>query len=287
MRLWRRPTPAVTQIQQFLDPASWRDHRFGLPESRWRALSGQTAWITGAGTGYGRSIAVALAAAGARVVLSSRRAEKLQDSIEEMRTLGVPTENASVLPLDITDPAAVEAAAAEFRRRYGAPHSLIHSAAVSSGGISWPLTSMTGGQWDRILTTNVTGSWLMCRFAVPDMLAAGACRVVLLTSEAGWASTPGVGAYNVSKSAVNNLGASLAAECAARYPNADVQINVLIPGEARTEMNTRSTLSPYTVVPMTLALVSHPKGGPNGRFFHRDGRHFSFAYAEAYDRPLL
>jgi NAD(P)-dependent dehydrogenase (short-subunit alcohol dehydrogenase family) len=119
------------------------------------------------------------------------------------------------------------------------------------------------------------------------MLAAGSGRVVLLTSEAGWAYTPGFGPYNVSKSALNNFGASLAAECGARCPSADVQINVLIPGEARTEMNRGSTISPYTIAPMMLALVSHPPGGPNGRFFHRDGRHLSFGYAEAFDRKLL
>ena len=278
---------ATPGIQQFLDPAAWRDHRFGLPPARWQALSGRTAWITGAGTGYGRCIAVALAAAGARVILSSRRAEKLHESIEEMRSLGIPAENAAAIPLDITDRGSVETAAAEVGRRFGPAHLLIHSAAVSAGGLPWPLTSMTPEQWNRILDTNVTGSWMICRAALPDMLAAGFCRVVLLTSEAGWAFTPGVGAYNVSKSALNNLGASLAAECTARYPAADVQINVLIPGEARTEMNQGSTISPYTVVPMTLALLSHQPGGPNGRFFHRDGRHFPFAYAEAYDRVIL
>jgi NAD(P)-dependent dehydrogenase (short-subunit alcohol dehydrogenase family) len=278
---------ATPGIQQFLDPALWRDHRFGLPPERWQALSGRTAWITGAGTGYGRCIAVALAAAGATVILSSRRAEKLHDSIAEMASLGAPTDKTAVIPLDITDSGSVEAAAAEVRRRFGAAHLLVHSAAVSAGGLPWPLTSMTPEQWDRVIGTNLGGSWRICRAAVPDMLDAGSCRVVLLTSEAGWAFTPGVGAYNVSKSALNNLGASLAAECAARYPAADVQINVLIPGEARTEMNKGSSISPYTVVPMTLALLSHPRGGPNGRFFHRDGRHFPFAYAEAYDRVVL
>ncbi len=278
---------ATPGIQQFLDPASWRDHRFGLPSPRWRALSGKTAWITGAGTGYGRCIAVALAAAGAHVILSSRRTEKLNESIAEMRSLGIPTDNTAAIPLDITDSGSVEAAAAEVRRRFGPAHFLIHSAAVSPVGLPWPLTSMTPEQWNRIIGTNVTGAWLMCRAAVPDMAAAGTCRVVLLTSEAGWAFTPGVGAYNVSKSALNNLGASLAAECAARHPMADIQINVLIPGEARTEMNKGSTISPYTVVPMTLALLSHPPGGPNGRFFHRDGRHFPFAYAAAYERLML
>jgi NAD(P)-dependent dehydrogenase (short-subunit alcohol dehydrogenase family) len=146
---------------------------------------------------------------------------------------------------------------------------------------------MTPEQWNRIIETNVTGAWIVCRGILPEILASGSCRVLLLTSEAGWAFTPGVGAYNVSKSALNNLGASLAAECAARYPAADVQINVLIPGEARTEMNQGSAVSAYAVVPMTLALVSHPPGGPNGRFFHRDGRHFSFGYATAYDRSVL
>jgi NAD(P)-dependent dehydrogenase (short-subunit alcohol dehydrogenase family) len=280
--------PAATPgIQQFLDPAGWRDHRFGLPPARWQALSGRTAWITGAGTGYGRCIAVALAAAGARVILSGRRMEKLNESIEKMRSLDIPAENAMNISVDITDSASVEAAADEVRRRYGPVNILVHSAAVSSGGLTWPLTSMSPAQWNRIIGTNVTGAWLICRAALPDMLAAGSCRVVLLTSEAGWAFTPGVGAYNVTKSALNNLGASLAAECAARYPAADVQINVLIPGEARTEMNKGSIISPYTVVPMTLALLSHPLGGPNGCFFHRDGRHFPFAYAKAYERAVL
>jgi len=281
--------PAATPgIQQFLDPVAWPHHRFGLPLPRWQALSGRTAWITGAGTGYGRSIAVALAAAGTRVILSGRRGEKLAESVDEMRALGAPAENAATIALDITDDGSVEAAAAMVRRRFGPVQFLVHSAAVPPpGGMRWPLTSMTGEQWEHMLATNVTGAWRICRAVVPDMLAAGSCRVVLLTSEAGWAFTPGVGAYNVAKSALNNLGASLAAECAERYPAADVQINVLIPGEARTEMNQGSTISPYAIVPMTFALLSHPPGGPNGCFFHRDGRHFSFAYAAEYDRALF
>lgn len=281
--------PAATPgIQQFLDPAQWRDHRFGLAPERWQALSGRTAWITGAGTGYGRCIAVALAAAGARVILSSRRIEKLNDSVAEMNSLGVSAANVAVIPLDITDSGVVEAAAGEVRRRFGAADILVQSAAVSAAGLPpSPLTSMTPEQWNRIIDANLTGAWHMCRAALPDMLAAGYCRTLLLTSEAGWAFTPGFGPYNVSKSALNNLGASLAAECAARSPAADIQINVLIPGEARTEMNRGSTISPYTIVPMTLALVSHPAGGPNGRFFHRDGRHFPFAYADAYEGAVV
>ena len=67
----------------------------------------------------------------------------------------------------------------------------------------------------------------------------------------------------------------------------DIQMNALIPGEARTEMNRGSTQSPYKVVSMALILLSHPRGGPNGRFFHRDGRHFGLGYTLPYDKPLI
>ena len=163
---------ATPGIQQFLDPATWRDHRFGLPLARWQALAGRTAWITGAGTGYGRCIAVVLAAAGGRVILSGRRIEKLRESIHEMRSLGIPTDNAATIPLDITDSDLVEAAAAEVRRRFGPAHFLVHSAAVSAGGVPWPLTSMTTEQWNRVIGTNLTGSWIICRAAVPACLPA-------------------------------------------------------------------------------------------------------------------
>ena len=67
----------------------------------------------------------------------------------------------------------------------------------------------------------------------------------------------------------------------------DVQINVLVPGEARTEMNQGSNRSPYTIAGMVLLLLSHSPGGPNGHFFHADGRHLAFGYSPPYDRSLL
>ena len=118
------------------------------------------------------------------------------------------------------------------------------------------------------------------------MVRGPSVRVLFLSSEAGWANTAGFGQYNVTKAAVNSLGFSLAEECAQRYPDLDVQMNVLVPGEARTEMNQGSENSPYTLASMALLLLSHPKGGPNGKFFHRDGRHLEFAYSTAYGKSL-
>jgi 3-oxoacyl-[acyl-carrier protein] reductase len=274
-------------IQQHLDPARWREHRFGMTPDRWSALAGRCFWITGAGTGFGRSIAAALAAAGARVVLSGRRGEMLQESIAEMRGLGIAVGEVMPLPLDVTDAQAVAAAVAEIESRCGELTGLVCCAALPQAGDGpFPLMSMAPERWDEMMRTNVTGSWLVTRAGLPVMLKRGGARVVYLTSEAGWAFTPGFGAYNVTKSALNNLGASFADECAARHPEADVQINVLIPGEARTEMNRGSTESPYAIACMALTLLSHPPGGPNGHFFHRDGRHFGFGYRQPYPRSL-
>jgi NAD(P)-dependent dehydrogenase (short-subunit alcohol dehydrogenase family) len=275
-------------IVQDADPKDWTRHRFGLVEERWRRLAGKAVWVTGAGTGYGRAIAVALAAADCVVFLTGRRPAKLAETIAEMKRLGVPVGTVHPLPTDITDARAVTAAAEQIGERCADLYGLVHCAALPPPTAGrWPLQEMTVDQWQRVLATNVTGAWLVARAAVAGLAAAASFRAVLLSSAAGWAFTPGFGAYNVSKAALNSLAGSFADEAAASRPDADVQINVVDPGEARTEMNQGSPISPYAVVGIVLALLSHPPSGPNGRFFHRDGRHLGFAAAAPYSRPLL
>lgn len=278
-------TPGVLQNP---DPASWREHRFGLPQARWARLEGRSFWITGAGTGYGRCVSLALAAAGAQVFVSGRRIEKLVETLNEGTRLGIDVSRCLPVPVDITRESALLRAAETIRHHTPQLYGVVSSAALPqpSGG-PYPLTDQSAAAWTDLLTTNVTGQWLTARTALPLMAQGAGFRMVFLSSEAGWASTPGFGPYNVSKSAVNALGASFAAECAVRFPRMDVQINVLVPGEARTEMNQGSTASPYAVVSMALALLSHPPGGPNGCFFHRDGRHLAFGYAQPFCRDLL
>lgn len=279
---------ATSGITQRLDPADWRRHRFGLPPDRWDGLNRRVVWITGGGTGFGQAMAIALAAAGARVIITGRRLEKLNDTRTLAASLDVPTGDLTPLAADVTNPEEVDRAAREVLERFGPPHGLVNNAALSQRPAGpWPLGMMTPEQWNAQITTNLTGPWLLSRAVGPAMAEAGTVRILFITSEAGWASTPGVGAYNVSKAALNSLSASWASELSARYPAADVQVNALIPGEARTEMNRGSQESPFTIACMALTLLSHPVGGPNGRFFHRDGRHFAFAYASAHDQSLL
>lgn len=220
--------------------------------------------------------------------LTGRRIQKLEEARREAADLGIDPARCLALPADITNPSDVERAArsigAHTRHLYG----LVNNAALPQPRPSQrPLAELEPAQWSALLNTNVTAQWLVSKAALPLMLAGPALRMVFMTSEAGWASTPGFGPYNVTKAALNNLGGSLAAECAACFPDRDVQINVLVPGEARTEMNRGSTESPYSAVCMTLALLSHLAGGPNGCFFHRDGRHLAFACASPHPRSLL
>jgi len=281
----RDSTPGVLQHP---DPRAWRRHRFGLPPDRWDRLRGKSFWVTGAGTGYGRCVAIALAAAEGRVFLTGRRREKLEETRAEAAALGIDTASCIAVTADITRPEEVCRAVDMIALHTGALSGLINNAALPEPRPGpWPLADLGVEQWNALLATNVTGQWLVSKTALPLLAQGPGFRMVFMTSEAGWAFTPGFGPYNASKAAVNNLGASFAAECAARFPEKDVQVNVLVPGEARTEMNQGSVESPYSVVCMTLALLSHPAPGPNGRFFHRDGRHLAFGHAPPHRGALL
>ncbi len=201
--------------------------------------------------------------------------------------MGASRENSVVLPVNITSEEQIAAAARLIARSRPSLRGVVHSAATPPRHqFDWPLQEESIEFWHQVMETNVLGPWLVTRAALPLMIRGGAVRVIFLSSGAGWASTAGFGQYNVSKAALNSLGASLAEECSLRYPEADVQMNVVDPGQARTEMNQGSTHSPYTLASMALLLLSHPKGGPNGRFFHRDGRHLEFGYVTHYPRTL-
>jgi NAD(P)-dependent dehydrogenase (short-subunit alcohol dehydrogenase family) len=280
--------PATPGIRQDAEATGWREHRFGLPADRWASIAGRSVWVTGAGTGYGRSIAAALAAGGGRVFLTGRRETKLRGTQEQIARLGADADRGRPMVCDLTDDRQLARACRCVREGCGALDGLVHCAALPpERGRDRPLIDGPREYWDRLMATNVTAAWLLSRQMLPHMLAGGHVRIVLVTSGAGWGFTPGFGVYNVSKAALNSLGGCLGEEFAAAHPDGDIQVNVLDPGEARTEMNPGAAASPYAVVAMTLALLTHPAGGPNGMYFHRDGRHLSFCGRGPYRRSLL
>ena len=280
--------PRILSCPDSCDPTGWREHRFGLPLERWHALDNRAVWITGAGTGFGQSLAVALAAAGCRLFLTGRRQAKLEETLEIITGFGIAANRCLLVPADLTAADDLMAAVAMVRRRCRHLYGLINNAALPQPwhGVQ-ALQHTDPTEWAALLATNLTAPWRLTREILPLMTRGPALRLLFISSEAGWAFTPGFGPYNVTKAALNTLAGSFAAEIAASTPACDSQVNTIIPGEARTEMNQGANDSPYTVVPLALALLSHPSGGPTGRFFHRDGRSFPFCYAPAYNRKLL
>lgn len=267
---------------------NWCNHHFGLSADRWSKLSGKGFWITGAGTGYGRCIALALAAAGATIFLTGRRSVKLQETIKEGMSRGIDMSKCIPMVADITSEEQIQSVVSRISENNAPLFGLINNAALPQGGqYNAPLMSADLSEWQSLIATNITGQWLVTKYALPLIANEKCGRVVFMSSEAGWAFTPGFGIYNVTKAALNNLAASFAAECESAFTEMDLQINVIVAGEARTEMNQGSSISPFTIVPMILALLSHPAHGPNGFFFHMDGRYLEFAYSKQYQFPLF
>ena len=277
----------TTRVLQGCAPQDWQDHFFGLSEDRWKTLSGQSFWVTGAATGFGYAMAYVLLAAGANVYISGRRESKLEEAKKEFSLAGLNVGNCQIVVMDVCSAESINAACEYIKAHCHALNGLIHSAALSGGmGSQTPLHDAEEVSWQAVMNTNVTGPWLLTQAIFSHLAKSNSPRVLFLSSEAGWAATPGVGVYNISKAALNSLGHSMAQEYAFKYPEIDIQMNTLIPGEAKSEMNRDGVDSPFTIVSMVLLLLSHSSGGPNGRFFHRDGRHFRFAHTHVYPHTL-
>jgi NADP-dependent 3-hydroxy acid dehydrogenase YdfG len=168
-------------------------------------LQGKVAWITGAGSGIGRSGALELAAGGAQVVLSGRRGEQLKEVAAEIEATGG---KAHAAPLDVADKAAVAKVAAGILDRHGHVDILVNSAGINLANRFWK--SLTPDSFEQIVAVNLNGA-LYCTHAVlPAMRARKDGLVINVSSWAGRFETYLVGpAYNASKHAMVALTMSL------------------------------------------------------------------------------
>jgi NADP-dependent 3-hydroxy acid dehydrogenase YdfG len=168
----------------------------------------RTVWITGAGSGVGRAVAVSAAAAGARVVLTGRRPAALAETAALVREAGGAADE---LACDVTRSDALEEAYSSLRSRWGAPTDLVMSAGLNAARRYWRNQSMT--EFRTIVDTNLTAAATVVQLALPDLRAAGGGVIVFLSSVSGWRVSPNAGvAYSASKTAVRSLSAHLNAE---------------------------------------------------------------------------
>ena len=177
--------------------------RLGL---RRDTLHDQVAIVTGAGRGIGREVARALAWLEARVIIAEI-SERGQETEQVIRQSGG---TASFIRCDVSDETSVAALLEQARQIYGSINLLINNAAYI------PVARVMGmdtALWDRVMTVNLRGTYLLCKACLPDMLARGSGVIVNMVSTE---AMPGLSAYIASKQGIAGFSQSLAAEVGAQ-----------------------------------------------------------------------
>jgi NAD(P)-dependent dehydrogenase (short-subunit alcohol dehydrogenase family) len=191
-------------------------------------LSGKVALITGASRGIGAEIAAAYAAAGARVVLASRKQEGLDAVAETIRSAGG---NALPIAAHTGSAEAVQALVQRAAEHFGGIDILVNNAATNPH--YGPLLTSEESHWDKILDVNVKGYFRLAQTCAPLMAARGGGKIVNIASVAGKTPQPNMGIYCVSKAAVLMLTEVLAVELAAD----NIQVNAIAPGYIKTRFS--------------------------------------------------
>jgi NAD(P)-dependent dehydrogenase (short-subunit alcohol dehydrogenase family) len=191
------------------------------------ALTDRIALVTGASRGIGRATALALARAGAHVVAVARTVGGLEELDDAIRAVGG---SATLVPLDLKDNPGIMRLAAALEQRYQRLDVLVGNAGIL-GPLS-PLDHVEPKAWDEVLAVNVTANWQLIRALAALLKRSSAGRVVFVTS--GIAAHPRAywGPYAVSKTALEVLARTYAAETV----STNVRVNLFNPGPTRTRM---------------------------------------------------
>ncbi|MGB7191487.1 MAG: 3-oxoacyl-[acyl-carrier-protein] reductase [Acidobacteriaceae bacterium] len=190
------------------------------------SFEGRTALITGASQGIGRACAVTLAKAGARVALAARNEAKLAEVAAEIRGGGGAAE---VFALDMSSEESIKAGAKAALAQFGSIEILVNNAGITKDTL---LLRMKRADWDAVLTTNLTGTFLLTQALLSPMLKARWGRIINISSVVGEAGQAGQANYAASKAGLIGFTKSLAREVASR----GITANAVAPGYIETAM---------------------------------------------------
>jgi NAD(P)-dependent dehydrogenase (short-subunit alcohol dehydrogenase family) len=197
-----------------------------------KPLSGRTALVTGASRGIGAATAMALAAAGAHVILVARKVKALEAVEDAIHAAGGTS---TIAPVDLTEPDAVTRLAGAIAGRWDTLDIMVLAAAYLPE--LTPASQMEPKQFNQALLTNVVATQALIAGFDPLLRRAPAGRIIGLTSSVAADPRPYWGAYSATKAAFENLLATYAAEVERLSP---LRVAIIDPGATRTEMRARA-----------------------------------------------
>ncbi|MGE0867628.1 MAG: SDR family NAD(P)-dependent oxidoreductase [Kofleriaceae bacterium] len=218
-------------------------------------LAGGTAVVTGASRGIGRAIAIQLARAGAELALWARDRNALADVAREIERTGG---RAVPMVVDVTDAAAVTAAAQAVRRTMSPVRTVVNNAGAV---LRKPTAEITEAEWRRVIAVNLDGTFHVTRAFLEDLSGGG--RIINIASRSGREGTALLAAYCAAKHAVVGLTRALAEEVRA----AKVSVNAICPGSVDTAMlreglpDARPDMTPDDIAATAVFLASPPPSG--------------------------
>ncbi|HLJ66012.1 MAG TPA: SDR family oxidoreductase [Chloroflexota bacterium] len=197
------------------------------------SLEGRAALITGGNGGLGRAIALGFRDFGARVAVTGRDAAKNESIRRELGDAG------TAYQLDVCDEEAVRETVARMEEQFGRLDILVNCAGIALGG---PLLEMSRADWQAVLDTHLTGSFLCARYAARSMIAHGAGgKIINIGSIYSLFGAPEFSGYVTAKSGVPGLTRALAVELAPH----NIQVNAILPGWFPTDMTGFGPVTPF------------------------------------------
>lgn len=189
-------------------------------------MTNRTAFITGASRGIGRACALALAEAGARMALAARNIAQLEELAGEIRAKG---KEAFPIAIDMTSEESIREAFAKTAKEFGPIGILVNNAGITKDGLA---LRMKKEDWDIVMATNLTGSFLAAQQVLHSMMKERWGRIINISSVVGEMGNPGQANYVASKAGLIGLTKALAQEMGSR----NITVNAIAPGFIETDM---------------------------------------------------
>ncbi|MGI6876075.1 SDR family NAD(P)-dependent oxidoreductase [Amycolatopsis sp. 3B14] len=217
------------------------------------SLEGKVAIVTGAGRGLGRAMAEALAEAGAAVTVAARTESELDSFVDEVKSAGGA---ALACPTDVTDESSVERMVTATVDTFGRVDILVNNSGIVATS---PLVDQSAQEWDRVIATNLRGTFLATRAVGRHLVAQGSGKVINIASNFALQGIARHAAYSASKAAILGFTRSMAVEWAPH----GVQVNALAPGYFATALNADVHGDPDMLARVVRAIPARRMGSPD------------------------